>query len=79
MVRRLSRAPGAIGFAVYLDLLENIAEPEPEYDVDVLLLCPGDDKALEAMQRARALRDAGKTVRVQRETGKIRGRETIQL
>jgi len=79
LVRRLSRAPGAIGFAVYLDLLEQRPEPEPEYDVDVLLLCPGDDKALEAMQRARALRDAGRTVRVQRETGKIRGRETIRL
>lgn len=79
LVRRLSRAPGAIGFAVYLDLLENIAEPEPEYDVDFLILCPGDHKALEAMQRASRLREAGLSVRVQKEAGKIRARETIVL
>ena len=79
LVQKLSKAPGAIGFAVYLDLLECIAEPEPEFDVDFLILCPGDDKALEAMQRAERLRDAGLSVRVQKEVGKIRAREIISL
>lgn len=79
LVRRLSKAPGAIGFAVYLDLLEHLSEPEPEFDVDVLILCPGDDKALEAVKRAADLRAQGKSVRVQRETGKIRARDTVAL
>ncbi|MGI6029177.1 MAG: ATP phosphoribosyltransferase regulatory subunit [Candidatus Heteroscillospira sp.] len=79
LVRRLSCAPGAIGFAVYLDLLDNLAEPEPEFDVDFLIICPGDDMALEAMQRARRLRDAGLSVRVQAQPGRIRAREIIRL
>ena len=79
LARRLSQAPGAIGFAVYLDLLDLIAEPDPEYDVEFLILCPGDDKALEALQRSARLREAGLSVRVQKTPGRIRARETITL
>lgn len=79
LVRRLSEASGAIGFAVYLDLLENLAEPEPDFDVDFLILCPGDSMAGEAVRRAKRLRDAGLSVRVQKDPGDIRAREIITL
>jgi len=79
LVQKLSKAPGAIGFAVYMDLLEHIAEPEPEYDVDYLIICTDDDKALSAMRTAKEKREEGFSVRVQPDSGKIRAREIISL
>ncbi|MGE4353168.1 MAG: ATP phosphoribosyltransferase regulatory subunit [Oscillospiraceae bacterium] len=79
LVRRLSSAPGAIGFAVYLDLLEYREEPEPPFDVDVLIICPGDDKAFAATKMAREKRAEGLSVRAQPDAGKIKARETITL
>ena len=38
LLHKLGRKGGAIGFAVYLDLLERLAREESEYDVDILLL-----------------------------------------
>lgn len=38
LMRKMKRASGAIGFAVYLDMLERLEEQLPEYDVDALLI-----------------------------------------
>ena len=38
LMRRMGRNSGAIGFALYLDLLEDLKTPSDEYDVDILLL-----------------------------------------
>ncbi len=38
MMARMQRASGAIGFALYLDLLEQLGGDDPDADVDVLLL-----------------------------------------
>ncbi len=48
LLQKMGRKSGAIGFAVYLDLLERMNKEHPEFDVDLLLLCrPGTDaKAL---------------------------------
>ena len=37
LLRKMGRKSGAIGFAVYLDLLERLAAGEPAYDVEVVL------------------------------------------
>ena len=37
LIQRMGKSAGGIGFAIYLDLIENIAE-KSEYDVDVLLV-----------------------------------------
>ena len=38
MMARMNRRSGAIGFALYLDLLEQLRQETPDYDADVLLL-----------------------------------------
>ena len=67
LVQKMGKQAGAIGFAVYLDLLGDLpAAPRP-LDADVLLLY-GDGASPQAvLERARALRDTGLSVRVQQE------------
>ena len=75
LVRRLGKDAGAIGFAVYLDLLRLLpAEKTDLYDADVLLVYGGDTPAGEVLARARELRARGLTVRVQPDGGDGEGR-----
>ena len=63
LLRRVGRRSGAIGFAVYLDLLERL-EPEDPYDVDVLLIYgPGEDPE-RIKEAADALASEGDSVAV---------------
>lgn len=66
LMRRMRRRSGAIGFAVYMDLLGRLPQERPVYDVDTLLLY--DDHA--DMNRLHALvqqlRTKGEHVMVQR-------------
>ena len=46
LMKRMKRSSKAIGFAVYLDMLDRLEESPPAYDVDYLLLYePGADPA----------------------------------
>ena len=66
LVRRLGKDAGAIGFAVYLDLLRLLpAEKTKPYDADVLLSYGEDVPAGVVLDKARELRARGLTVRVQ--------------
>lgn len=80
LMRRMGRRSEAIGFAVYLDQLERFMQQKQEYDVDALVLYADDAQAAQAAGKARALREAGLRVRVQRE-GKttLRAKETIVI
>ncbi len=42
LLHKLGRKSGAIGFAVYLDLLERLQREVPEYDVDTVMLYRSD-------------------------------------
>ena len=42
LMKKMGRRSGAVGFAVYLDLLERMNDDTPEYDVDTLLLYDAD-------------------------------------
>ena len=42
LMRRMGRKSGAIGFALYLDLLETFRTESERFDVDVILLCDED-------------------------------------
>ncbi len=66
LVQKLGKHGGAIGFAVYLDLLERF-DASPDYDVDALLLYGEGCGPLSLQQAASSLRGEGKTVRVERE------------
>ena len=77
LMKKLGRPGGAIGFALYLDLLEQLPENRAGFDVDVLLLY--DDPTAAAGEVAR-LTAAGKTVSAQRATPQgLRYRELMDL
>ena len=66
MLRQLGREGGAVGFAVYMDLLERLEGPEEEFDGDVLLLYGPETPAPAVLQRAEELRRDGQRVRTER-------------
>ncbi|MBQ6807588.1 MAG: ATP phosphoribosyltransferase regulatory subunit [Firmicutes bacterium] len=80
LVHRLGKQGGAIGFAVYLDLLERLNRNQQPYDVDVLLLY-GDDADLTALaQTVRMLTMNGQSVKAQRkENGSLRYRQLLLM
>lgn len=64
LMRKLGKDEQAIGFAVYLNLLERLGAPEQEYDADVLLI-PDGETPEELAAAVRELTEAGQSVRVQ--------------
>ncbi len=80
MMNKLGRTSRAVGFALYLDLLEALDEPEPGYDVDVLLLYDGGNDPAVIAKEADAIRAAGKTCTAQHAIPeKLRYRELKDL
>ncbi len=66
LLNKMGKKGGAIGFAVYLDMLERYGEDEIEYDVDVLLLYHKDTDAAKVSAAVEALERAGRSVRAER-------------
>ncbi len=65
LMQRMGRRSGAIGFALYLDLLEGLDADIPPYDVDVLLLYDKTASPTTVASEVARLRDGGKTVSAQ--------------
>ncbi len=63
LVHKMGKKMGAIGFAVYLDLLERFLEESDENDVDVLLLYDKESSPAEVIEAARKLSSCGKKVK----------------
>lgn len=66
LVKKLGRASGAVGFAVYLDLLEERTPRRETDDCDVFLLYGEDDAPAAVLAAARALGRDGARVRTGR-------------
>ena len=66
LMRRMKRQDGAIGFAVYLDLLERVDESVREYDVDTLLIYGDEDEPADVIRAAERMTALGETVLVSR-------------
>lgn len=66
LLRQMGRGDGAIGFAVYMNLLERLERREETFDADVLLLYDDAAPASAVLREAEACRRAGQTVRVER-------------
>ena len=66
LMKRMGRKSGAIGFALYLDLLEGLTGNTPAYDVDVLVLYDATTPTAAVTDAVNALRAEGKTVSTQR-------------
>ncbi|MBP5427879.1 MAG: ATP phosphoribosyltransferase regulatory subunit [Clostridia bacterium] len=56
MMEKLGRTSRAVGFALYLDLLEALDRPDDGYDVDVLLLYDGTCDPAEVLRQVELLR-----------------------
>lgn len=66
LMQRIGRSSGAIGFAVYLDLLEHFQPSETKYDVDTVLLYDDDADAEGLSEAVNSLIAKGKQVSVQK-------------
>lgn len=80
MMARMERSSGAMGFAIYLDLLEQLRQERPEYDVDVLLVYDGGTPSHVVAEKVRELAAAGKSVTAQKTVPyRPRCREVLDL
>lgn len=66
LMRKMHRSSGAIGFAVYMDMLDRLDSTQRAYDVDVLLLYDGGTALSDIRRQAEALTQSGSSVLVQR-------------
>jgi ATP phosphoribosyltransferase regulatory subunit len=78
LMSRMGRKSGAIGFAVYLDLLEGVGQEKRTADVDVLVLYDDADP-LKLLTKVQELTEQGKTVRVQKSKDGLRFGEVLDL
>lgn len=80
LMQRMGRRSGAVGFALYLDLLEGRASESGEFDVDALVLYGEGNDASEVISAVSSLAERGKSVSAQREIPKkLRYKECIDL
>ncbi len=80
LMEKLDRRAGAVGFAVYLDLLEQMPGENEEYDVDVLLIYEEDTEKAAVAKAVSALTSVGKTVSTQKSIPpKLRYRKLMKL
>ena len=62
LMKKMGKSSGAIGFAVYLDLLGELENTAPEFDGDVLVLYDAKTDVNELLTLANKLTSEGKTV-----------------
>ena len=62
LLRKLGKKKDAVGFAVYLDLLERFEEAAKEFDVDVLYVYSNADDAASIAADIKNITDSGKSV-----------------
>ncbi len=79
LAKKMGKNCSAIGFAVYLDLLENYNLQARTTDVDALVIYNEKTDMQEVIKTVNALIGSGKTVRAQNSVGKIRSKEVIDL
>lgn len=79
LLEQFGRKSGAIGFAVYLDLLERLWHKAPDFDVDVLLLYDEKTPPQAVADAVRRLAEGGQSVRAARTAGNVRYRRLVRL
>ena len=67
MMKKMKRQSGAIGFAVYLDILEQYTPSRTEYDVDTLLVYDEGCTISEIEAKAKQLTGSGESILLQRQ------------
>ena len=79
LLRRMDRKGSAIGFAVYLGILDQLLHTSEIYDADVLLLYDEDTSLRLVRDTVRQLQCSGRSVSTQRRPDTGRYGETIDL
>lgn len=80
LMRKLGRQSGAIGFAVYTDLLEQLIPSDDAYDIDTLVLYDAHTEMSNVIKAVAAAQNEGKRVIAQRSIPEnLRYRHLIQL
>lgn len=80
LMQKMGRFAGAVGFAVYLDLLEALPQERKEYDMDVLLLYSPAAPMETVLEAVQSLQENGCSVMAQKERpNRISFREVYQL
>ncbi len=80
LLYKMGRKSGAIGFAIYLDLLENLPSEKTSFDIDVLLLFNDKTDKVSLVENVNKIVNSGKTVSVQTaDVGKIRYKELVDI
>ena len=80
LMQKMKRTAGAIGFAVYMDMLERLETAGVQYDVDVLLLYGAGQDPAAVAARARELMAGGESVLAQRSLPRdIRFRRLVNM
>ncbi len=80
LLRSMGMSADAIGFAIYLDMLEDLGYKADVYDVDVLLLYSEKTDISAIIKKAAELTDAGKSVSAQRTAPEqLKYRELIKI
>lgn len=78
LMRRMGRTGDAVGFAIYLDLLETLGNADRGYDVDTLVLYDSQTDIGELTARVHGLTQHGKCVSAQKAVPpKLRYRELV--
>ncbi len=79
LMERMGRKTGAIGFAVYLDLLERLSENKNDYDIDTLVLYNDQTDLNVLTETITSLIGEGKSVSALKDKGKLRFGEIVDL
>ena len=80
LMRKMGRKSKAVGFALYLDLLEDLKTPRNEFDIDVLLLYNNNTETKTILGCVQEQTSKGNSISAQKAVpDKIRYREIIDL
>jgi len=80
LMNKMKRKSGAIGFAVYLDLLERFDPQDKQYDVDTVILYGENDNLVNLNNAVKLLTDNGKSVMAQKSIPqKIKYKQLLRL
>lgn len=80
LMSKLRRRSGAIGFAVYIDMLQWLEKSAEEFDTDIVLLYDEDEELCRISKAVRELSEDGKSVLAERRVPeKIRYKKLMKL
>ena len=80
LVHKLGKKSGAVGFAVYLDLLSRLMNGDNDFDVDVLLIYDDNASVAQLAGAVKNITESGKSVKAQKvDSGSIKYRQLVKL